>query len=48
MRNIRIVKREINEIKEAIKNNPNTKAEAKALQIELLKLQKERQAINWS
>lgn len=48
MRNIKIVKREINEIKEMIKNNTNTKEQAKKLQLRLLELQKERQAINWS
>ncbi|WZK93688.1 hypothetical protein [Staphylococcus phage SpP] len=48
MRDIRIVKREINEIKEMIKHNTNTKEQAKKLQLRLLELQKERQAINWS
>lgn len=47
MRDIRIVKREINEIKEAIKNNTD-KAQSKKLKRELFKLQQERQAINWS
>ena len=48
MRNITIVVREIKEIKEMIKYNENTKEQAKKLQLRLLELQKERQAINWS
>ena len=47
MRDIRIVKRKINEIKEMLKHNVNSKAQANALQMRLLELQKERQAINW-
>ncbi|UJQ43223.1 hypothetical protein [Staphylococcus phage vB_Sau_P68] len=48
MRDIRIVKREITEVKEMIKHNENSKAQASSLQMRLLELQKERQAINWS
>lgn len=48
MRDIRIVKREIEEIKAKIKFDENSKAQASSLQMRLLELQKERQAINWS
>ena len=48
MRDIRIVLREIQETKDMIKNNSNSKAQANALQMRLLELQKERQAINWN
>lgn len=48
MRDIRIVLREIQETKDMIKNNSNSKTQANALQMRLLELQKERQAINWN
>ena len=48
MRHITVVLREIDEVKTKIKYGENTKEQAKALQMRLLELQKERQAINWS
>lgn len=46
MRNILVVVREIEEVKEKI-HNVNSKTESKALKNRLADLQKERQAINW-
>ena len=46
MRNILVVVREIEEVKEKI-HNVNTKERSKELKRRLFELQKERQAINW-
>ncbi|WAX23208.1 hypothetical protein VL10_ORF17 [Staphylococcus phage vB_SauM_VL10] len=48
MRDIRIVKREIAEVTQAIKYGNNSKEESHSLQMQLLKLEKEKQAINWA
>ncbi|UVT34828.1 hypothetical protein Koombakaat1_00062 [Staphylococcus phage Koomba-kaat_1] len=48
MRDIRIVKREIEEVTQAIKDGNNSKEESHSLQMQLVKLEKERQDINWS